>query len=168
MTESKDTLTELRRLLAEWEALLASKTEAEIMTPAAGSDWSIKDVIGHLRAWQQVSIARMEAGKSGSEPIFPDWSGGQNPDAYDNPQDLNDRIYTIYHPQPWSQVYTAWHDGFVHFLELGESIPPHTRGDKEKFPWLYGNSLDDVLYWSGDHHQEHLDVLLGKHKDSIS
>ncbi len=165
MTESNDTLTELRRILQEWDALLASKTEAELTSPGAGSDWSIKDVIGHLRAWQQVSIARMEAGKSGAEPVFPDWCEGKNPDEHDNPHTLNNQIYAIYHPQPWSQVYKAWHDGFVHFLELGESIPYHTRSDKQKFTWLDGYSLDDVLYWSGEHHQEHLDVLLGKKRD---
>ena len=160
MSDTKTAPSDVHQILSDWEALLSSKTEAEIIKPMPDSDWSVQDVIGHLRAWQQVSIARMEAAQSGGEPIFPDWVGGLDPDEDDDPDDWNARIYAIYHAQSWPQVYKAWHDGFVHLLELAETIPAEIRSDTKKYPWLKGASLDNVLVWSGEHHQEHLDALV--------
>ena len=44
-----------------WGELLDNLSEDEITRPRPPSTWSIKDVMAHLMAWQQVSIARLEA-----------------------------------------------------------------------------------------------------------
>ena len=47
------------------------------MTPQSDFDWSVKDVVSRLWAWQQVSIARMEGGLWDREPVFP-WLNGHS------------------------------------------------------------------------------------------
>ncbi|HET7143457.1 MAG TPA: maleylpyruvate isomerase N-terminal domain-containing protein, partial [Anaerolineales bacterium] len=55
-------LTAFREQFDQWEELLSKLSEEQITAPHFDYDWSIKDVMAHLWAWQQISIARMEAG----------------------------------------------------------------------------------------------------------
>jgi ATP-dependent RNA helicase SUPV3L1/SUV3 len=48
--------------------LLASLSESQITTPNLPANLSVKDVVAHLWAWQQLSIARLEAGNSIMKP----------------------------------------------------------------------------------------------------
>lgn len=64
-------LAALRDQFGRWEKLLASLNEQQITAPHFDMDWFIKDVMTHLWAWQQISIARMEAGILNREPEYP-------------------------------------------------------------------------------------------------
>jgi hypothetical protein len=46
-------------------------SKEQITSPQFEFDWSIKNVIAHLCAWQQVSLARVEATAQDQEPEFP-------------------------------------------------------------------------------------------------
>lgn len=61
-------LAALREQSERWEELLVSLSEEQITAPRFDLDWSIKDVVAHLWAWQQISIARMEAGAHDRAP----------------------------------------------------------------------------------------------------
>jgi hypothetical protein len=141
-----------------WEELLASLSEDQIDAPQPDG-LSIKDVVAHLRAWQVVSITRLEAAQSGGEPMYPDWFAGLDPDVEEHTDVFNARIYDAHHRQPWSRVYTDWRDGFRRFLELAESIPEEELLAAGRYPWLSGYALSDVLEGSYEHHVEHLEEL---------
>jgi hypothetical protein len=66
-------LAALREQFYRWQELLANLSDEQVISPQVDYDWSIKDVIAHLWAWQQISIARMEGGLQDREPIFPKW-----------------------------------------------------------------------------------------------
>lgn len=66
-------LAALREQFDSWEELLASLNEEQLIAPHFDFDWSIKDVVAHLWAWQQISISRMEGGLHDREPEFPKW-----------------------------------------------------------------------------------------------
>jgi hypothetical protein len=158
MMKSKETmLNELRDMMNRWETLLASKDEAEIEAPQPDWELSLKDVIAHLRAWQQVSNARLEAARHGGEPRFPDWVRGPDPDEDERVDEFNKYIYEGAHALPWSRVHAAWKDGFLHLLELSEATPEQDLMDKAKYPWLNGYALYDVLDGTLGHHGEHLE-----------
>ena len=63
-----------------WEDLLSDMSDEQITTPRLPSNLSIKDVIAHLRAWQQRSIARLEAALLGRAPEFPKWPAELDPE----------------------------------------------------------------------------------------
>ena len=65
-----------------WEHLLAGMSEEQITAPQLPANLSIKDVIAHLRAWQQRSIARLEAALLDREPEFPRWPEELVPDEF--------------------------------------------------------------------------------------
>lgn len=161
MNDKKQILTVLKEEFNRWEELLAGMSEAQITAPHLPSDLSIKDVIAHLRAWQQVSIARLEAALLNREPEFPKWLAGLHPESEENRDQYNDWIYQTYREQPWSSVHQVWREGFLRFLELAEAIPEKDLLDVGRYPWLEGYALSAVLQGSyGHHHEDHLEPLL--------
>ena len=74
--------------------------------------------------------------------------------------DFSARILRISRGQSWSKVYRDWTAGFARSLELAEAIPETTMFDRQRFTWLKGYALSEVLKGSWEHHQEHLELLL--------
>jgi len=159
MSDKHQILTTLRAEFTRWEDLLASLSEAQITAPLLPGNWSIKDVIAHLRAWQQRSVARMEAALLDREPQFPTWPAQFDPEAEGQPHDLNAWLYATYRDQPWSSVHRDWREGFLRFLELGEAIPEKDLLEAGRYPWMEGYPLAFILQASYEHHQEHEDYL---------
>jgi hypothetical protein len=153
-------LAALREEFNRWEELLASMSEAQITTPQLPSHWSIKDDIAHLRAWQQRSIARVEAAQHNREPEFPKWPAALDPEAEGATDQINAWIYEAAREQPWSTVHQQWRSGFLRFLEGADAISEKDLLDAGRYPWLPGHPLAFILLASYDHHQEHLDGVL--------
>lgn len=161
MEEKQRIMTMLRSELRRWEALIASLSSAQLTTPLLPNHQSMKDVLAHLYAWQQVSIARLEAAQRNAEPVFPEWLAGLDPESETDREDFNARIHATYHAQPWSQVYQKWYAGFQWFLKLADAIPTADLLDATKYPWLKGYPLIAVLHGSYEHHHhDHLAPLL--------
>jgi hypothetical protein len=177
MNGKAPTIAMLRKEFARLEELLAGLNQTQITTPITPSKWSIKDVVAHLRAWQQVSIARLEAAqlnkdpvsiarleaaRLNKEPVLPDWLAGLDPESEKDLEQFNATIYETWREQPWSRIHQSWRDGFLWLLELGEGLPENALLDTEKYPWLKGYALLDVLQGSCEHHREHLDSLIAR------
>lgn len=161
MNDKNQMLRMLREEFNRWEQLLSGLSEGRITAPQPDSNWSIKDVIAHLMAWQQVSIARLEAAQLEGDPVLPGWLVGLDPESEADLEGFNARIYETYREQPWSRVHQKWRDGFLRFLILGQQIPENNLMDTEKYPWLKGCALFAVLQGSYEHHHdEHLEPLL--------
>jgi hypothetical protein len=159
MNEKQHILTALREEFNQWEALLASLSEAQITDPQLPENWSIKDVIAHLRAWQQRSIARLEAALLNRAPEYPAWPAQFDPEAEGEPHDLNAWLYASDRDQPWSSVHRDWREGFVRFLELAQAIPEKDLLEAGRYAWLEGYALIAVLQGSYEHHREHAEWL---------
>jgi len=153
-------LAALREQFNRWEELLAAMSKEQITTPLPPSTWSVKDVIAHLWAWQQRSIARLEAATLDQEPEFPTWLSDLDLDSEDSTDQVNTWIYETYRELPWSKVYRNWREGFLRFLELGERVSEKDLLDAGRYAWLKGRPLALVLLGSYDHHQEHLEKSL--------
>lgn len=159
MSDKQSTLTALRQEFNRWEALLASLSEEQITAPQLPENWAIKDVVAHLRAWQQRSIARLDAALQGRPPEYPAWPAQFDPEAEGQPHDLNAWLYATYRDQPWPSVHRDWREGFRRFLELAETIPEKDLLDPGKYNWLEGYPLLAVLQGSYEHHREHAEYL---------
>ena len=161
MNSKQEILTRLNEEYNRWEELLANLSEEQIIAPHLPSDLSIKDVIGHLRAWQQITIARLEAALHDGEPELPDWLAGEDPESDDHLEEFNARIHESYRKQPWSSVHRDWREGFLRVLELGKAIPEKDLLDAKRYPWLEGYPLSAVLTGTHEHHHDdHLEPLL--------
>jgi len=158
MTDRQELLSRVRAVYHSWQKLLEGLCEEEITAQRFPAGWSIKDVIAHLRAWQQISIARLEAAVLDTKLVFPTWLAGFDPFfAEDHTGAFNARIYELTHDQPWSIVHRAWKDGYQRLLDLAEAIPEEEMFDTQRYAWLNGYALSAVVEGSCEHHQEHLD-----------
>ncbi len=144
----------------QWEELLAGMSDEQITSPRSPSPWSVKDEIAHLWAWQQRSIARVEAALHDHEPEFPEWVVGLDPDDEGNTEPINTWIYEKHRDLPWPQVHAMWREGYLRFLESGKGIAEMHLLNSGKYPWLRGCPLAFIYLASYDHHQEHLDKLI--------
>ena len=161
MDAKRGLLTSLREVFDSWDKLLAGESEEGINAQRYSAGWSIKDVIAHLRAWQQISVARLEAALYNAEPDYPPWLAGADPFfAEEHTDEFNLRIFAIYHDQSWSSVHLGWKQGFLRLLKVAEAIPKKDILDPQRYPWLKGDTLGSVLQGSCEHHQEHLAAII--------
>lgn len=152
-------LLALGEVFEQWNELLAGMSTAQAIAPDLPSNWSIKDTVAHLMAWQARSIARVEGALHNREPEFPVWSAAFEPEAEADTDLVNAWIYEYYSDQSWSAVYQNWSEGFRRFLEAADRISEKDLLDGDRYAWLNGYPLAVVLLGSYDHHQEHLEKL---------
>lgn len=152
-------LAGLREQYQQWVKLLDSLDEPQLTTPLEADEWSIKDIVAHLWAWQQRTIARNEAAMANREPIFPEWPPDVKPDTEGSADIINRWIYATYHDQSWPAIYHKWHTGFQRLIDTAAEISERELLDTDRFDWLDGYSLALVVLASYDHHQEHYEKL---------
>ena len=159
--DKRQILTKLEEELNRWQELLASLSDEQIASSRLSNGWSIKDLMAHLMAWQQVTIARLEAAQHNEEPVLPAWLAGEDPESDEAVDEFNARIYEIYRDEPWSRVHQDWREGFSKVLKLGEEIPEQDLTAPERFLWLKGHPLITVLHGTYEHHHnDHLGPFL--------
>jgi hypothetical protein len=159
MNMKEHILAALSEQFHRWEELLSGLGETQITTPQFDLNWSIQDVVAHLWGWQQISLARMDAGRLACEPKFPKWITDLPGNWEEDADRTNAWIYKTQHEIPWPQVYEIWRKGYLQLLESAGSIPEKDLLNGDRYPWLKGYSLADILLASYDHHQEHLEKI---------
>jgi hypothetical protein len=142
-----------------WEKLLTSLSTQQITAPDRIANMSIKDIIAHLTAWQQITAARLEAAKQYREPEFPDWPAELDIDA-DDVDKINAWIYATYQQRSWSDIRREWRERYLHVLELAQVILENDLLSAGKYPWLKEYPLSAVLLGTYEHHEEHREPLL--------
>lgn len=163
MSEKQRAVAALREEFERWEALLAGLSPAQLDAPLLSDGQSVKDTIGHLHGWQQLSVARFEAARLGREPLLPDWLGGGDPEAEEDLDRFNATIAAGYADQPWPAVHERWRTGYRRLLELAEATPEAELLEAGRYPWLNGYALIAVLDGSYEHHRvDHREPLLDR------
>ena len=152
-------LAALQEQFERWEELLAGLREVQIDAPQFELNWSIKEIMAHLWAWQQISIARVEGSMLDREPEYPQWITNIGEDWEENADRVNALTFENNHEKPWSEVYQSWKIGFLRFLKLGHQISERDLLNGDRYPWLKGYSLASILIASYGHHQQHLEKL---------
>lgn len=158
MNNIQEALPLLRAEFERWDALLASLSEAQLTSPQLDDDWSIKDAVAHLHAWQQRSVARVQAALDGGEPDYPTLPAELDPETEDVDA-LNAWFHSQTRPQPWPEVYGNWRATFAHLLQLSAQVPDKQWLGDDRYPWMEGYPLLGVLAGTYEHHQEHWEFL---------
>ena len=160
LNQNENIVIKLKRIFESWEGFLASHTEQQIVTQLTPDGWSIREVILHLMAWQQISIARLQAVLNDTLPDLPGWLGGADIFfAEEHTTEFNNRIIEFNASEPWSCIYRDWREGFLRFIDLTESIPETKMYDEKCYEWLNGYPPLAVINGSLEHHEEHLEEV---------
>lgn len=136
-----------------WERLLTGLSLAQLMEPGLPGGLTVKDTMAHLGAWQQRTIAQLEAALHGHEPHFPPWPVAldeeESSDAVDR---ANAWILETHRHRPWSDIYREWREGFLRFLELVRAIPEADLLPGKELAWMAEYQLWDGLSGAYEHH----------------
>jgi len=66
--EKQQLLETMKTTRADWETLLTKVGEARMTVAGVTGNWSVKDVVAHLTAWEKQTVARLTAIRQGGTP----------------------------------------------------------------------------------------------------
>jgi hypothetical protein len=163
MTEpmSKAALLELiERERGLWDDLVAEIGENRMLQPGATDDWSFKDVVAHLNGWRIRTLSRLAAARNHTDPAAPPWPAGLDEDEEGEPNKINDWIYQANRERPLGEVLGEYRDSFQRMYEAASALNENELNEVDRYPWLAGYRLADVITASFEHfHEEHEPVL---------
>jgi hypothetical protein len=126
-----------RRLL---EKILATLTRQEITQQGTVGAWSVKDVLAHLVAWEQLLLDWYEAGLQGKTPEPS--PVGMNRKATDA---LNQQIFVRYQDRPLEDVLSGFQTSYQRIFTTCEAIPEEDLFAEERYAWTGKLTLADYI-----------------------
>jgi hypothetical protein len=145
----RDLLEEIGRERAALDDALASLTPRQMARPGVTrGGWSVKDVLAHLVAWQQLALGWYEAGLRGEKPAIP--APGYT--LRDLPR-LNRMLYRKHHRRSLRAIqadYVSYHQRVV---DLVSRLPDADLVTLGRFAWTGPSwTLSDYLRASTSAH----------------
>lgn len=126
----------LATIHADYSALLGQVqrfSPAEQQTPGVNGEWTIKDLLTHLTAWEQLFLGWYQSGARGETPITPapgyTW-------GWKSLGELNQRIFLQHKdesPAEATQAFAASHDQVVALIQTLSEDELFTPG---RYGWL--------------------------------
>jgi hypothetical protein len=143
-------LDTLQAEYSRWEALLEQVGPARMERPGVTEDWAVKDIVGHLAAWQSRPVAWFQAARAGTRPEPPPW------DMHLSEEEINAWITQSNRSRPLQDLLAESRRVSSDLLEAIRATPEQELADPGRFPWLQGRSLLDALAGNTyEHYQEH-------------
>ena len=157
---SKPQLLEiLKSRRAEWDALLASVDEARMDIPGAAGDWSVKDIVSHITAYERWLVEWLTAA---SQNTFPAPSPLDDADV----ERRNARVYETTHALPLQQVMGDAQNNFEALINIIETLSDEYFDNPQSAEWFmkpYWSKMetvpDAVINLSVDHYEEHIPTI---------
>jgi hypothetical protein len=162
MESPKDKASLLHNLKTEraaWEALVAQVGEAHLTEPGVEGDWSVKDVIAHIAAYEEWTadqlraVARGERGPYTSGAI-PTTARGLDVDA------RNAVIFEARHGQSLAETLAQARATFDGLVAAIEALPEDTLSEPNRSGWTKEQPLlEPVAGNTYEHYHEHIPLL---------
>jgi hypothetical protein len=152
-------LAELEREWAHFEHICAGLSEADMLAPGVEGEWSVKDILCHLSAWEKYLLDRLGYVLSGQHPLYPTMT------SWDDVHRFNAQVYADNKDRPLTSVIIEFRSLYRGVMTVLESLDDEilTKPYSYDFP-------DDTLsllqlIWANtyEHYREHC-VALEKDK----
>jgi hypothetical protein len=146
---TKDEL--IKKIETEWDNLQAALdglTEEQMHQPGVVGEWSIKDILAHITAWQTRLITTLFKVEKG---FTPDTTEGGTP-----VDQLNEKFYREMKDRSFDQVWDDLDASYHQILSRLEGWKEKDLFDPKRFKWMKGAPF--VEYIAGDsyeHYAEH-------------
>ena len=158
---TKDEL--IRKIEGEWDNLqgaLDGLTEEQMHQTGVVGEWSIKDILAHITAWQTRLITALFKVEKGFTPDTTE--GGQTVDQ------MNEKFYREMKDRSFDQVWDDLDASYHQLLSRLEGWKEKDLFDPKRFNWMKGQPF--VGYIAGDsyeHYAEHA-VQIRKWRKTMS
>jgi hypothetical protein len=129
---------------ARLESLLEGLTETQMIELGVEGDWSIKDILAHIAAWERLAMDRIHAAQTGSDLKYPLIAGDDFVDQF------NAQTYEAHKDQPLSEVQDEFHSTHRDFLAQIEALAEEKLPQKLNFDWS-GKLTHQVMISANTH-----------------
>jgi len=136
-----------QQLLAAIDGL----SDDELTQPGVMDDWSVKDLLSHLTAWEAEGVKLLTQARAGKRPAFLDLG---------NTDTLNAKWYKETKKRPLDRVLADFESVRKQTVKQVEAWSDKELSDPNLFKWLDGNPL---WKWIADetfeHEAEHIEQI---------
>jgi hypothetical protein len=144
--------TTLRRLIEagrdRFDVALAGFTD-DAMLEQIDDEWTRKDVVAHVEAWERRVVRLFEGLRSGT-PV----------DADEETDGLNARLFARDRDRPLDDVRTGERAAYVAMMAALDDASDEELFDGRHFAWTDGDPFSEWFRANGDeHYDEHLEQL---------
>ena len=125
---------------AKLQDLLGTLSPEEMVCAAIVGEWSVKDVLAHLLAWQQMALSWYRQGKAGKTPVTPseDYTWREIPA-------LNQAIYEAHKDWPLDNVTAQFEASHAEMLAEIETITNDDLFTPKVYAWTKSTTLGSYL-----------------------
>jgi len=133
----KDIITERKR----FEKNLSTLNNSDFLAEGAVGEWSLKDLLAHLTAWELRFLAFYETGLHGGiyPSRYPAWASGKAGHA------LNREIYEANRNRSLEDVLVEFHASYRKVLAVVQSISDEDLFNADRFAWTGERRLVDFV-----------------------
>lgn len=142
---------------AQFELLVTPLSEAQICTPPIEGEWSVKDIMAHIAAWEQICTRWLEEVVRGVTP--------QPSERLD--VESNERIYREHRDRSLAEVQELFHHAHQQFLHqvnlLAQTFSEEDLNTPHRFAWTEawpGSTLIAVIADNSyEHYYDHAQMI---------
>lgn len=135
-------LSAVREIRQDLEDIVAEDDQDLIEQQGSFGEWSLKDLLGHLTGWRQVTAERLEAALRGEEPVFP-WPS--HLERRKGPDEKNQWFFDTNHDKPLAQVMRESRETFDRVESAIAALPEDDLLRTDRFAWLQGFALASAV-----------------------
>lgn len=137
-----------------WDDLLGQVGESRMQVAGVVGEWSVKNIVSHLTAWENQPVAWLRAIRSGQEPAAPPWDPGLDE------TETNAWIYEHSRDRLLSDVLEESRRTHRDLVELLQGADQKDLLSGSRYTWLEGSSLlESIAGNTFDHYREHGDQV---------
>jgi len=153
-TTKKELLRAIRAERKPLEAALKSISDAELVKSPRPGAWSIKDILAHVSAWEEIFMGWYEAGLKGGKVGKPDFSQAGVL------AEVNRGLYEANKDRSLEDVLAGFESSYERILALVASIPEEDIFTRGKFAWTGTQKLVSYITSNtSSHYPMHLRMI---------
>jgi len=127
-------LDQIRAERQRLEEVIAALTSDQMLQPGASGEWTVKDVLAHISAWERRMLSWLGSHLRGASPDLPlPW----------DVERMNAETYAQVKDKPLAEVLEEFHQSYRDALALAESL------SEEQLKTIYTNTWPMAPLWFG-------------------
>jgi hypothetical protein len=134
MTEKSELLAELDREWANIERVCAGLSEEEMVAPGVEGEWSVKDILCHLSAWEKYLLDRLGVVLTGQPPLYPAMS------SWDDVHRFNAQVHAENKDRPLTSAIIEFRSLYQGVMTVLQAI----SDDQLSAPYSYDFPDDNI------------------------
>jgi hypothetical protein len=154
-TTKTELLHEMQSGYTAFEALVASLSAEQLTAPGVNGEWSIKDILAHIAAWQARAAHTLEAVSRNEKP----WDE-QSVTTEEDMHLFNAKTFAANQALPLDQIWSDFRASYERLLAATEALSEADLFEPLRFAWMDGNPLRRIVEDNTfGHYPEHIVMI---------